>query len=170
MTHHYGLLKLCRLCAFLVFILQSAQTLADKDKPADVTLAPAWELKDLGGKSVSLGNYKGKVVVLNFWATWCTPCLKEIPDFVAVQQHNADKGLVIIGAAMDQDDNAGVKAFAKKFFVNYPIVIAPSSMSHDYGVIGAPTTFIIDKNGFIVFRHVGALSRKDLAQQLAPLL
>lgn len=170
MTHPCEPLKLCRVFMLLVLILQSAQMVAGIDKPADAVPAPAWELNDLDGKLVSLGNYKGKVVVLNFWGTFCTPCLKETPEFVAIQQQFAGKGLVIIGAAMDQNNDTGVKAFAKKFFVNYPIVIAPGSMSHDYGVIGAPTTFIIDKNGFIVFRHVGALSRKDLAQQLSPLL
>jgi peroxiredoxin len=150
--------------------LQSAQLIADTDKLGDKVPAPTWELNDLEGKPAGLSNYKDKVVVLNFWGTFCTPCLKEVPAFVATQQQYAEKSVVVIGAAMDKNDDAAVKAFAKKYFVNYPVVIAPSTMIQDYGVIVAPATFIIDKSGFIVFKHVGALSRKDLSQQLVPLL
>jgi peroxiredoxin len=169
MRKYPGLTNLCHL-AFLVLFLQSAQLIAGTDKPGDKVPAPAWELNDLEGKPAGLGNYEGKVVVLNFWGTFCTPCLKEVPAFVATQQEYANKGVIVLGAAMDKNDDAAVKAFAKKYFINYPVFIAPSSMLHDYGVVVAPATFIIDKSGFIVFKHVGALSRKDLAQQLVPLL
>ena len=169
MRKYPGLSKLCRL-AFLVSFLQSAQLIAGTDKSSEKVPAPAWALNDLDGKPNSLINYTGKIVVLNFWGTFCTPCLKEVPEFVATQQQYADKGVVVVGAAMDKNDDAAVKAFAKKYFINYPVVIAPNSMTNGYGVVVAPATFIIDKNGLIAFKHVGALSRKDLAKQLAPLL
>ncbi|MDD2724325.1 MAG: TlpA disulfide reductase family protein [Methylovulum sp.] len=137
----------------------------DTDVPA-----PDFELTDLGGKTVGLKQYKGKVVVLNFWGTWCAPCLKETPDLVAVQKQFVGQGLVVIGVAMDQSNQAGVQAFAKKYQVNYPIVITDNRLNHNYGVIVAPTTFIIDKNGNIVYRHLGALTRQELAQQITRLL
>ncbi|NOU23803.1 MAG: TlpA family protein disulfide reductase [Methyloglobulus sp.] len=151
-------------------LLQSTQLIAGTDVSAEKAPAPTWMLNDLEGNPNSLASYKGKVVVLNFWGTFCTPCLKEVPEFVATQQHYADKGVVVVGAAMDKNDDAAVKAFAKKYFINYPVVIAPSAMIHNYGVVVAPATFIIDKQGFIVYKHIGSLSRKDLAQQLVPLL
>ncbi|NOS74566.1 MAG: TlpA family protein disulfide reductase [Methyloglobulus sp.] len=169
MKKYPGLSKLCQF-ALLMCFLQSAQLIAGTDEFSEKVPAPAWTLNDLDGKPNSLASYKGKVVVLNFWGTFCTPCLKEVPAFVATQQQYADNGVVIVGAAMDKNDDAAVKAFAKKYFINYPVVIAPGTMIQDYGVVVAPATFIIDKNGFIVFKHIGALSRKDLAQQLVPLL
>ncbi len=169
MRKYPALSKLCRL-AFLMCLLQSAQLIAGTDVSAEKIPAPTWMLNDLDGKPNSLASYKGKVVVLNFWGTFCTPCLKEVPEFVATQQQYADKGVVVVGAAMDKNDDAVVKAFAKKYFINYPVVIAPSTMIQDYGVVVAPATFIIDKQGFIAYKHIGSLSRKDLAQQLVPLL
>jgi peroxiredoxin len=150
--------------------LLSATSLAGADNLAAPSPAPAFDLMDLDGNKLSLSQHQGKVVVLNFWGTFCTPCLKETPDLVATQQHFTGKGVVIVGAAMDKNNDAGVKAFAKKFFVNYPIVIAPSTLTNAYGVVVAPTTFIIDKKGNIAFRHIGALSRNDLEQQIKPLL
>lgn len=151
----------------MLFIILPHLALAEPtEKPVP---APAFELNDLDGKPISLKAYQGKVVILNFWGTWCTPCRKETPDLVAVQQQFKDKGLVVIGAAMDQGNQDGVKAFATKYFVNYPIISATAALNHAYNVIVAPTTFIIDKSGNLVYRHVGAINRKDLAKLVSPL-
>lgn len=132
--------------------------------------APAWVLTGLDGKPSKLADYRGKVVVLNFWGTFCSPCLKEVPEFVATQQKYQDKDVVVVGAAMDKNNNAVVKTFAKKYFINYPIIIATSAMLQAYGVVVAPATYLIDKQGRIAFRHVGALTRQQLEQHLKPLL
>ena len=132
--------------------------------------APSFELAGLDGNPVSLKQYQGKVVIVNFWGTFCKPCLKETPDLVAVQQQFADKGLTIIGAAMDQNNLDGVKIFAKKYFVNYPMIETTAKLNRDYGVIVAPTTIIINKAGNIVYRHAGALNRTELADLIKPLL
>jgi cytochrome c biogenesis protein CcmG, thiol:disulfide interchange protein DsbE len=155
------------LALMLLAILPQLAFAEGIDKP---TPAPAFEASDLEGKPIRLSQYKGKVVVLNFWGTWCTPCRKETPDLVAVQQQFGSKGLVVIGAAMDQGNQDGVKAFAKTYFVNYPIISASSALNHDYGVIVAPTTLIIDKSGNVVYRHIGAINRQDLAKLVSPLL
>ena len=166
LRHLSYLFRLLMVVILLVTVMHSgAAESADEAIPA-----PNFELTGLDGKAIALKQYKGKVVVLNFWGTWCTPCRKETPDLVAVQKQFADQGLIVIGVAMDRSNQAGVQTFAKKYLVNYPIVIANSTLNHDYGVIVAPTTFIIDKSGKIVYRHIGALTRQELAQQIARLL
>jgi peroxiredoxin len=154
----------------LTLVLLTVTSLASAENSTNPPPAPAFELTDLEGNKINLSQYQGEIVVLNFWGTFCAPCVKETPELVAMQLKFANQGLIIIGAAMDKNNDAAVKAFAKKFFVNYPIVIAPSSLTNDYGIVVAPTTFIIDKKGTIAFRHVGLLSRKELEQQITPLL
>lgn len=158
---------LCQLVLFtllLINIMPPARAENTRTVPA-----PDFELTDLDGKTISLKQYKGKVVVLNFWGTWCRPCRKETPDLVALQKQFAHQGLIVVGAAMDRSNQAAVHIFANKYSVNYPIAIASSTLIHDYGVIVAPTTVIIDKSGKIVYRHIGALTQQVLAQQIAPL-
>lgn len=158
------------LLTMLVLLLITAIQPAVAESNVAVVPAPDFELTDLDGKTIALKDYKGKVVVLNFWGTWCTPCRKETPDLVDLQNQYADRGLLVIGAAMDRSNQAGVQTFAKQYGVNYPIVIANNTLNHAYGVIVAPTTFIIDKSGKIVYRHIGALTRQALAQQVARLM
>jgi len=118
------------------------------------TAAP-WKLKDLDGKTVSLSDFKGKVVVLDFWATWCPPCRMEIPHFIALQKQYASQGMSVVGISLDESPDA-VVAFAKKEGINYPIVMGDEKVVADYGNIEAiPTTFIIDQNGKIVNKYVG---------------
>ena len=87
-------------------------------RPAD---RPGWQLQSLEGKPVQLADFKGKVVVLNFWATWCPPCRAEIPDLVSLQQQYAARGLVVVGISMDEGGPAGVASFVKTG-INYPVV------------------------------------------------
>jgi cytochrome c biogenesis protein CcmG/thiol:disulfide interchange protein DsbE len=116
--------------------------------------APDFTLPGIDGKPVKLSDYKGKVIILDFWATWCPPCKAEIPSFIALADMFRDKGLVIIGAALD--DESRVKAFAAQLKMNYPVCIANQDIASAYGgVRGIPTTFVIDKTGMIVRQYVG---------------
>lgn len=134
-------------------------------------LAPNWQLQDLEGKSVKLSDFKGKVVLLNFWATWCPPCRREIPDFVALQKQYADKGLVIIGVSMDEGGAEVVKPFAKKIGINYPIVLGDQKTAAAYGGIQVvPTTFVIDKTGKIAAQHEGGADRTTFEAEIKKLL
>ncbi|MDQ2659629.1 MAG: TlpA family protein disulfide reductase [Verrucomicrobiota bacterium] len=134
-------------------------------------LAPDWQLKDLEGKSVKLSDFKGKVVVLNFWATWCPPCRREIPDFVALQKQYADKGLVVIGVSMDEGGAAVVKPFVKKIGINYPVVLGDQKTAAAYGGIRVvPTTFVIDKHGKVAAQHEGGADRTTFEAEIKPLL
>jgi peroxiredoxin len=129
---------------------------ADPVTPA--VSAPSWELKDVDGKSVSSAQFKGKVVVLDFWATWCPPCRSEIPGYEKLQEKYKDQGLVIIGASVDQDGPAVVKKFMADFHVNYQIVMADDTLVQSFGGFdGIPTTFIIDRSGKIRDKKTGAM-------------
>lgn len=114
--------------------------------------APDFTLKDLEGNEVKLSDYRGKVVILDFWATWCPPCRKGIPDFVEMQEQYGDDGFVIIGINLDQGEAKEVvpmvSDFAKNYKINYPIVIHDQEIISAYGGIRSiPTTFVLDKEG-----------------------
>ena len=117
--------------------------------------APAFELKDLDGQTVSLAEAKGKIVLLNFWATWCGPCRAEIADLVDLQKRYADK-FEIIALATDEDDADEVRRFVIKSGINYRVAMTSDEVRRDYGGISAlPTSFMIDAQGRIVQKHVG---------------
>ena len=138
---------------------------------SDFTVAPQWQLMDLDDKPVKLSDFKGKVVVLNFWATWCAPCRKEIPTFVALQKQYGAKGLVIIGASLDQGGTKTVKPFVGKTGINYPVVLADQKTADAYGGIQVvPTTFVIDRQGKIVAKHEGDTDRAVFQSEIKSLL
>jgi thiol-disulfide isomerase/thioredoxin len=117
--------------------------------------APPFLLRDLNGKIVSIADGKGKVMILNFWATWCPPCREEIPEFVKLQAAYKDK-LLIVGASEDDDGPQKVQQFAQRFGMNYPIVMATKELIDNYGGVPAlPTSFLIDPQGRVVQKHTG---------------
>lgn len=117
--------------------------------------APAFQLNDLDGKPLSLAGAKGKIVLLNFWATWCGPCRAEIPDLVDLQKRYADK-LEIIALATDEDDPDDLRRFILQSGINYRVAMTSDEVRRDYGGIAAlPTSFVIDPQGRIVQKHVG---------------
>lgn len=116
--------------------------------------APEWQLNDVDGNPMKLSDFKGKVVILDFWATWCPPCREEIPGFIALQEKYGDGGLTIIGVSLDKQGPLVVKSFMRRFGMNYPVVMGDEKIFADYGGIEAlPTTFIIDRQGNIVTIH-----------------
>ena len=117
--------------------------------------APPFSLQDLDGKPLSLEVVKGKVVLVNFWATWCPPCRAEIPDLIALQKKYAGK-LQIIGLSVDEGPEALVRKFAATRELNYPVAMAPAELGEKYGGIPAlPTSFVLDTEGRVVQKHVG---------------
>jgi cytochrome c biogenesis protein CcmG/thiol:disulfide interchange protein DsbE len=133
--------------------------------------APEFALKDADGKVVHLSDYKGKVVLLDFWATWCGPCKIEIPWFMELQRQNKDKGFEVLGVAMDDEGWETVKPFLADLGVNYRVVIGNDATAQIYGGVDAlPTTFLIDRTGKIAAIHVGLASKKDFVDGVEQLL
>jgi thiol-disulfide isomerase/thioredoxin len=117
--------------------------------------APEFKLTSLDGKPVSLGDFKGKVVLLNFWASWCGPCRAEIPDLVTLQDKYKDH-LQIIGLVVDDEDEETIRVFMNTFGMNYPVAIVPADLRRQYGGIPAlPTSFLLDAEGRVVQKHEG---------------
>ena len=133
--------------------------------------APAWQLLDLEGKTVKGADFKGKIVVLNFWATWCVPCREEIPSLVELHQQYGDDGVIIVGASVDQGGLDLVKRFVERFKMNYPVVIADEKMMRAFGNVEAvPTTFLIDRNGRVAGKHIGFAEKETLEREIKSLL
>jgi peroxiredoxin len=133
--------------------------------------APDFALKDSDGKVVHLSDYKGKVVLLDFWATWCGPCKIEIPWFTDLQRKNKDRGFEVLGVSMDEDGWEAVKPFLADLEVNYRVVMGNDTTAQLYGGVDAlPTTFLIDRAGKIAAVHVGLANRKDFVDGVEQLL
>lgn len=125
--------------------------------------APDFNLLTLDGQKVKLSDYRGKAVLLNFWATWCPPCKVEMPWFVDLQKQYAKDGLVVLGVAMDDSEPAQIGKFASELGVNYTVLLGTDKVSDDYGDVQyLPTTFFIGRNGAIVDKLTGLLDRKDI--------
>jgi thiol-disulfide isomerase/thioredoxin len=136
--------------------------------PKDFGPAAPFKLSDLDGKQVALDDFKGQVVAVNFWATWCGPCKREVPDFVEVQEKYKDHGFIILGISEDVSfqngkavkNEAVVEAFVKQFNVNYPILWDTENVWVElYKGFGMPTTIMVDRNQRIRFRHNGIVDK-----------
>jgi thiol-disulfide isomerase/thioredoxin len=149
-----------------LFVLLFSLALGQADNPA-----PSLELNDVEGRALRLGDFKGKVVLLNFWATWCAPCRAEMPDLVKWQREYKSRGLQVIGITYPPEELAEVRNFIKSIKVNYPIALGDeqTKAKFDKGET-LPITVVIDKNG--VVRHViqGIIFPEEFEQKVKPLL
>ena len=133
--------------------------------------APAWKLKDVHGQPVSSEQFRGKVVVVDFWATWCGPCRTEIPGYADLQRKYAKDGLVVVGVSLDQAGPGVVEEFVKKFSVNYQMVMGDAEVQTAFGGMDAiPTTFLIDRTGMIRDKKVGAEPVAEYEKKVTALL
>jgi len=143
--------------------------LPGKPAPAPVVGAPApdFTLKDLDGNSVSLSSEKGKVVLINFWATWCGPCRLEMPAIEQRYEAYKDQGFVVLAVDFDEPVT-DVGAFAHAYNLTFPVLLDPGAKVNDlYRIIGYPTTFFVDREGIITRQHVGAMTEAQLDNYLA---
>jgi peroxiredoxin len=162
---------LCAAAAIALMLAAAPRLSAEPIKPVP---APAWKLKDVNGNVVSSDQFGGKVVVLDFWATWCPPCRAEIPGYVELQKKYAADGLVFIGVSVDEDGpkrQAVVKKFIADHGINYSILFADEGVVTAFGGVDAiPTTFIIDRDGRLRNKKVGAEATPDYEKEILAVL
>lgn len=132
--------------------------------------APEFTLEDLNGNTHALADYEGKVIFLNFWATWCPPCRQEIPGFLELYDQYNEDGMVILGISLDRKGESVVSSFAEKYEISYPLIMADQDIMEAYqpGQY-IPATIVIDKEGRIRERHVGYLAKEDMEKMFLQL-
>jgi cytochrome c biogenesis protein CcmG/thiol:disulfide interchange protein DsbE len=146
--------------SLLLYFFASLSSAQESQQPTirfvrNPDLAPDFKLAGLDGKPVTLADSKGKVILLNFWASWCGPCRAEVPDLVELQNKYKDR-LQILGLVVDDEDQDAIKKFATRFGINYPVAIATNEIRLQYGGIPAlPTSFVLDSEGRVVQKHEG---------------
>jgi len=136
--------------------------------------APDFELKDADGKSVKLSDYKGKVVLLNFWATWCGPCKIEIPWFIDFERAYRDKGFAVLGVSFDEDGWEAVRPYIAANKLNYRVLLGDEKVDKLYGgsegVSSLPTTYMVGRDGKISSVHIGLVPKKEYEDDIQKLL
>jgi thiol-disulfide isomerase/thioredoxin len=133
--------------------------------------APNFSLKDADGNAVNLADYRGKVVLVNFWATWCGPCEAEIPWFIEFEKKYKDQGFAVLGVSMDDDGWKSVRPYVASHKINYRIMIGSEVVSAQFGEIESlPTSFVLDREGRIASNHVGLIDKVDYQNEIVRLL
>jgi cytochrome c biogenesis protein CcmG, thiol:disulfide interchange protein DsbE len=158
------------LAAGIVLVLAGAVLYSSRGHQQQHRIAPDFTLSRLDGQPLQLSSYRGKVVLLDFWATWCDPCREEIPHLVEMQQKYGGRGLQIIGVSMD-DSADPVRPFYQQFHMNYPVVMGTAKTGEMYGgVLGLPIAFFITRDGTIAAKRIGAQAPDAIESEIQKLL
>jgi thiol-disulfide isomerase/thioredoxin len=165
LQHTFAVIALVALCFVLPARAPADLTAANSRKPAsDFTLT------DSKGASVKLSDYKGRVVLLDFWATWCEGCKVEIPWYMEFEKKYKDSGLSVVGVSVDDDGWKSVKPFLEAKQVNYPVVIGDWDLAGRFGITSLPVTLLIDRNGKVADLHVGMVDKDIFDREIQILL
>lgn len=149
----------------------SSSPTGDLKSQAERKAAPNFSLKDADGNAVNLADYRGKVVLVNFWATWCGPCEAEIPWFIEFEKKYKDQGFAVLGVSMDDDGWKSVRPYIASHKINYRIMIGSEVVSQQFGEIESlPTSFVLDREGRIASNHVGLVDKVDYQNEIVKLL
>jgi thiol-disulfide isomerase/thioredoxin len=132
--------------------------------------SPDWELVGLDGRPARLTDYKGRIVVMNLWATYCIPCVRETPDLIRFHEAQATNGVVVVGVAAEDGARETVPPFVKAHRIPYPVYYADLTAIEQFGSVSLPQTFVIDRDGMIQSRFIGRMRLLDLEKAIAPLL
>ena len=141
-----------------------------RDVRSTGNVAPDFTLQDLSGKDIKLSDYKGKVVLLDFWATWCPPCRASIPGLEKIHKAYKDKGLVILAVSLDQGDWDSVKSFTTDYGITYIVLRGTEDVSEKYQVRTIPMLLVLDKEGRIQKRYLGFGNDQDLEDDIRSIL
>jgi cytochrome c biogenesis protein CcmG/thiol:disulfide interchange protein DsbE len=170
----------CNTSGFIKALAQGSGKATEDSAKKDWPDAPDVTFKDLAGNDVKLRDLKGKVVVINFWATWCEPCQIEIPWMIGFQEKYAERGFTLLGVAMDDEGKSVVAPYVEKtefdvdghqMKMNYPILIGDDDLSSKFGgLIGLPTTVVVGRDGKIHKRFIGLVSHDELEKEIKELL
>jgi peroxiredoxin len=150
----------------------AANSSAPKEQSTTRKAAPDFTLRDANGQAVKLSDYRGKVVLLNFWATWCGPCQIEIPWFIEFEQQFKSKGFEVVGVSMDEEGWQAVKPYIAAHKLNYRVLLGDETVSQLYGGLDAlPTTFMIARDGKLAFSpHIGLAGKNEYLSEIESLL
>lgn len=163
--------KLLPLLAAFALLFACKKSVSETPSAFTPHPAPAWKITALDGRVLGSGELAGKVVLVNFWATWCPPCNAEIPGLIDLQKRHGSEGLVIVGISVDQDGPEKVRQFIASKNINYPIAMADPAISSNFGEFeGIPASFVIDRKGVIQTMHIGYASTETLEKWVSPLL
>jgi len=163
-------MALVAVCLGICFFEPPSRSSGRRAAFADRAVAPDFSLPELTGQRLILSSYRGKVVLLDFWATWCDPCREEIPHFVELQSKYREQGLQIVGVSMD-DGPEPVRDFYQRFKMNYPVVMGNAEIGERYGgVLGLPIAFLIGRDGRIYSKHTGATDITVFEKEVRSLL
>ncbi len=148
---------------FIISAVSCKKKEVEVSPPSGGDIAPDFTLKDINGNTISLADYKGKVIIVEFWATWCPPCKELTPVLAELYERYKNRGFIILSLASDDED--AVKSFAKKYEIPYPVLLADNETVRQYGVSSIPIGFTINKEGRVVNRHIG--NTPGIMQELA---
>lgn len=166
--------KLLFLTGLLVLLISAFSCSRDGGKAVDGNRAHDFTLSDINGKKITLSEMKDKVVMIEFWATWCPPCRQSIPDLNTIYEKYKDRGFVLLAISLDKgsDAQSNVMSFMKEYPIAYTVLLDNGETGRKYGVNSIPTSFIIDKNGRIVNKHIGYSpnSANAISQEIEALL
>ena len=157
---------------FLFLVLAGAVLLTGcSDVESAGEKAPNFSLRDINDRTVRLSDYEGDVIILNFFATWCFPCISEIPAFVELVDEYGDKDFTVIGVSVDRTNTSTLGQFAANYGINYPVLLDDGHVSKAYGPIHSiPVTFIINREGNIVEKIMGSRNKQQFEKLIKPLL
>jgi len=160
-------------CVFALLGVLAVCGCTDKEDAGGISSgrAPDFSLQDIGGKKVRLKDLRGKVVLINFFATWCAPCRQEVPDFIHLYKQFKDKGFEIVGIGVDMEGEAVIRPFAEHLQIPYPVVAGTREVVMDYGgITGVPTSFFVDREGYLAEQFIGLRPAQSLEKTIVKLL
>ncbi len=157
----------------ILMILMAGMLVVGPSPLQAATKVPDFSLSAISGKNkvIDIREYRGKVVLVVFWATWCQPCMQEVPSLISLQKEFGAQGFSVIGLSLDEGGSSAVTRVVEKQGINYPVAIASSKVSRDFGgIVGIPTAFMVDRTGNVVKRYSGLTSHKIIADDLKRVL